>query len=56
MKQSYLDLIELFSSASLGRELSLNNDVNLIEIFELANNANIWPIVFSAIKKSKIKI
>ncbi|MBE7053860.1 MAG: hypothetical protein E7391_06280 [Ruminococcaceae bacterium] len=56
MKQSYLDLIELFSSASLGRELSLNNDVNLVEIFELANNANIWPIVFSAIKQSKIKI
>ena len=56
MNQSYLDLIELFSSASLGRECKLNDDVNLVEIFELAKNANIWPLVFSQVKKSEIKI
>ncbi len=51
MNQTYLDLIELFSAASTGRECKLNTVNNLLDVFDLANKANIWQCVFSAIKK-----
>ena len=53
MNETYLELVELFSSSALPRECKLNTINNLLDVFDLANKANIWQCVFSSIKKMR---
>ena len=50
MKSTYTDLMALFSSAATGGSCSVSGNINLGEIYALANEAGVWTYVFSSLK------